>query len=72
MNKFGDYTLFLAIVLIQLKFKTIDYSTVFILAPFFVGNEIEIFFYRFNTLNVICLLLFIGAIGKSAQIGLHT
>jgi NADH-quinone oxidoreductase subunit L len=72
MNKFGDYTLFIAIVLIQITFKTIDYSTVFVLVPFFVEKKTFLFFYFFNTINLICILLFIGAVGKSAQIGLHT
>jgi NADH-quinone oxidoreductase subunit L len=72
MNKFGDYTLFLAIILIQLKFKSVDFSTVFMLVPFFTENKIMLFYYNFYTINVICLLLFIGAVGKSAQLGLHT
>lgn len=72
MNKFGDYALFIAIVLIQITFKTIDYSTVFYLIPFFLQKKTFLFFYFFNTINLICLLLFIGAVGKSAQIGLHT
>ena len=72
INKFGDYTVFIAILIIQFTFKTIDYSTVFLLAPFFLEHKIYILFAYFNTLDIICLLLFIGAIGKSAQIGLHT
>lgn len=72
VNKIGDYALFLAIVLIYLTFKSVDYSVVFLLIPFFVYSKTFIFFYYFNTINVICFLLFIGAVGKSAQIGLHT
>lgn len=43
INKIGDFTLFLALLLINFMFKSIDYSTVFILAPFFF--LIKIYFY---------------------------
>jgi NADH-ubiquinone oxidoreductase chain 5 len=45
---------------------------VFLLIPFFLKKQVLIMFFSFNLINVICLLLFIGAVGKSAQIGLHT
>jgi len=72
INKIGDYTLFLAILLIFYSFKTVNYATVFLLVPFFLEKKIFIFFCYFKLLNVICFLLFMGAVGKSAQIGLHT
>jgi NADH-quinone oxidoreductase subunit L len=72
INRIGDYTLLLSIVFIFFTFKTLDYSTVFILVPFFVHKKIILFNFTFNILNVICFLLFIGSVGKSAQIGLHT
>ena len=72
INKIGDFTLFLAILLVNFMFKSIDYSTVFILAPFFLNKKLFLFGFYLNALNCVCFLLFIGAVGKSAQIGLHT
>ena len=72
LNRVGDYSVMLAIVLIFTIFKSLDYSVVFVLAPFFVTKGILIFGYKFLIFDVICFLLFLGAVGKSAQIGLHT
>jgi len=72
INKVGDFTLFLALLLINQIFKSIDYSTIFILVPFFLNKNLILFGYTIKALDCICLLLFIGAVGKSAQIGLHT
>lgn len=72
INKIGDYTLFIAILLIFFTFKSVNYSTVFLLVPFFLEKKIFLFFYYFKLIDVICFFLFIGAVGKSAQIGLHT
>jgi NADH-ubiquinone oxidoreductase chain 5 len=72
MNKFGDYALFMAILLIHFTFKTLDYSSVFVLVPFFLNKTTFLFNIKCNLINLISGLLFIGAIGKSAQIGLHT
>jgi NADH-ubiquinone oxidoreductase chain 5 len=72
INRIGDFGLALGIFLIFLSFKSVDYATVFALTPFYVNTTLKIFSIEFNILNVIGLLLFIGAIGKSAQLGLHT
>jgi proton-translocating NADH-quinone oxidoreductase chain L len=72
MNRVGDVGLALGIFGIYLLFKTIDYATVFSTAHLhasdsfvFLGNDV-------HALTAIGCLLFIGAIGKSAQVGLHT
>jgi proton-translocating NADH-quinone oxidoreductase chain L len=72
INRIGDFGLALGIFAIVYIFKSVDYSTVFALASSFI--DIKIFFlnFEFNSLTVIGLLLFVGAVGKSAQIGLHT
>jgi NADH-quinone oxidoreductase subunit L len=62
----------IGIIFIFFIFKTLDYQIVFLLAPFFIFKTIIIFGNSFNVLDVMCLLLFLGAMGKSAQIGLHT
>ena len=72
LNRIGDFFILLALFLIYYVFDTLDYSVVFSLAPlmtntkfFFLGGELY-------ALDCICLCLFIGAMGKSAQLGLHT
>lgn len=72
INRIGDFALLLAIVIVFFTFRSLDYSTVFSLVPFFVNKKLIIFAYGFNIIDTICFLLFIGVIGKSAQIGLHT
>jgi len=50
----------------------VDFSVLFALAPFFFNKTVSIFGIEFFCLDVACLFLFIGSMGKSAQIGLHT
>jgi NADH-quinone oxidoreductase subunit L len=72
INRIGDFSLLLGILFIYFTFHSLDYSTVFVLVPFFIKKNVIIFGITFNLLNVICFFLLIGAVGKSAQIGLHT
>jgi NADH-ubiquinone oxidoreductase chain 5 len=72
MNRIGDFGLSLGIMLIFYVFKSLDFTTVFTLVPFFAKKTVLFFNTEIHLLTTICLLLFIGAIGKSAQIGLHT
>ena len=72
INRIGDFGLALGIFLIFKTFKSVDYTTVFALTPFFVDSKIQILSGEFSTLSAIGFLLFIGSIGKSAQLGLHT
>jgi NADH-quinone oxidoreductase subunit L len=51
---------------------SVAYDTIFAEAKTLVGKEIYFLGYNFDALTVICLLLFVGAMGKSAQLGLHT
>src|SRR5579875_2532280 len=55
-------------------FQTVDFSTIFARASAFSEPHHYFIFcnMRFHAITVICILLFIGAVGKSAQIGLHT
>jgi NADH:ubiquinone oxidoreductase subunit 5 (subunit L)/multisubunit Na+/H+ antiporter MnhA subunit len=73
VNRVGDFGLALGLFLIFSTFKTIDYDILQISSAFYY-NKMYIFIgsYFFDVLNLISLLLFIGAVGKSAQIGLHT
>jgi NADH-quinone oxidoreductase subunit L len=52
--------------------KSLDFNVIFALAPFLLDSTIIFLNYEFPVLTIICGLLFIGAMGKSAQIGLHT
>lgn len=71
INRIGDIGLTLGIILIFFLYQSVEFATVFSLTPFFVNETFVFFGYEFNYLSVICFLLFIGAIGKSAQVGLH-
>ncbi len=72
VNRISDFGLTIGIVLIFFVFQSIDFSTVFSLALFFQNTTAIFLGYNIDVLSLICLLLFIGAMGKSAQIGLHT
>ena len=72
LNRIGDFALVLGILTIFIKFKAVDYATVFALTPMFVGEKFIFLNFDLEMLTVISLLLFIGAVGKSAQLGLHT
>ncbi len=72
VNRVGDFGFTLGILAIFFVFNAVSYDTVFAAAPGYVGTTVEFLGYRFDTLTLICLLLFVGAMGKSAQLGLHT
>lgn len=72
LNRVGDFSLLISIFLIFIQYKAIDYSTVAILTPFFKNSFFNFVFFKINSLESICCFMFIGAIGKSAQVGLHT
>lgn len=71
VNRFGDFGFGLGIILIFLTFGSLDYMEVFGNAGSMVNLTMNIFGYEVRTITVICLLLFCGAVGKSAQIPLH-
>ena len=72
VNRVGDFGLALGIMTIFYTFKSVDFETVFACASEFANHSIIFFHLEVHTLTCISLLLFIGAIGKSAQLGLHT
>jgi NADH-quinone oxidoreductase subunit L len=72
VNRVGDFGFALGIMAIFLVFGSVDFDTVFAAAPTMIGTVIVILGHEFDTLTVITLLLFVGAMGKSAQLGLHT
>lgn len=72
INRIGDFCLIIGILVIFTYYKSVDYATVAVLTPFFKSTTINFLNFEFNILSVICLFLFLGAVGKSAQLGLHT
>ena len=72
INRIGDFAILLAIFSIYFIFNTLDYEVIFTLVPLVLNYSLTIGFFKLPLLDSICILLFIGAMGKSAQLGLHT
>ncbi len=72
VNRVGDFGFMLGIFAIFWTFKTLDFDAVFAAAPAVVGKTFAFGSWHPEILETICFLLFMGAMGKSAQIGLHT
>jgi NADH-quinone oxidoreductase subunit L len=72
VNRVGDFGFLLGIAAIYLHFGTLDYAAVFAMAPQHVATTVQILpGVNWMLMTVICILLFIGAMGKSAQVPLH-
>src|SRR4029450_273757 len=72
VNRVGDFGFALGIFAVFTLFNSIQYDTVFASAPDQVGKTMEFLGFQVEALTLICLLLFMGAMGKSAQFLLHT
>ena len=72
VNRIGDFGFALGIMGVFLIFGSIEFSTIFSAAPEKADATISFLGYEAHALTVLCILLFIGAMGKSAQLGLHT
>ena len=72
VNRVGDFGFALGIFLIFYLFGTVNYTEVFELIPQSLEKDLSFLGINFNAINLICILLFMGAMGKSAQIFLHT
>jgi NADH-quinone oxidoreductase subunit L len=72
VNRVGDFGFALGIFLIFYLFGTVNYNEVFQQIPSVVDKRLNFLGLEVNSIDLICLLLFIGAMGKSAQILLHT
>ena len=72
VNRVGDFGFLLGIALVLMYFGTLDYSTVFVQAPNKTDEMIEVIpGISWLVITLICILLFVGAMGKSAQFPLH-
>ncbi|MGI9214452.1 MAG: NADH-quinone oxidoreductase subunit L, partial [Gammaproteobacteria bacterium] len=72
VNRVGDFFILLGMFTIYVVFNTLDYDIVFSLAPLVFQNKITFWLFEFSVIDLICIFLFLGAMGKSAQLGLHT
>ena len=72
VNRVGDLGFMLGIFGTYLVFHTVSIPAILAAAPHMGGSTIGFLGQRFDTMSVLCLLLFVGAMGKSAQLGLHT
>ncbi len=72
VNRVGDFGYAIGIAGIFYIFGTISFDSIFEQADQFSEHQIQFLSFSFPTLDFLCFLLFIGAMGKSAQLGLHT
>jgi NADH-quinone oxidoreductase subunit L len=72
VNRVGDLGFMLGIFGTFLVFGTVSIPEILAQAPHMAGSTIGFLGHRFDTMTVLCLCLFVGAMGKSAQLGLHT
>ncbi len=72
VNRVGDFGFLLGIAAVLMYFNSLDYADVFAAAPSMADATIDVFAgTSWSLMTVICILLFIGAMGKSAQVPLH-
>jgi NADH-quinone oxidoreductase subunit L len=72
VNRVGDFGFALGIFLIFYLFGTVNYSEVFQQIPTVVDKNLSFLGFNVKAIDLVCLFLFVGAMGKSAQILLHT
>jgi len=72
VNRVGDFGFAIGIFLIFFFYGTVNYNEVFELTPQLINKQVIFLGIEFNLITLICLLLFVGSMGKSAQILLHT
>ncbi len=72
VNRIGDFGFLLGIAAIYMNFGSLDYEAVFSIAPHLATQVVQIIpNVDWNVMTLICILLFVGAMGKSAQVPLH-
>ncbi|MCB1495666.1 MAG: NADH-quinone oxidoreductase subunit L [Bauldia sp.] len=72
VNRVGDFGFALGIFAVFVVFNSVEFETIFANAPTIAGTRMQFLSWNVDTMTVICLLLFLGAMGKSAQFLLHT
>jgi NADH-ubiquinone oxidoreductase chain 5 len=73
VNRFGDFGIYFALLIMFFYFKSFDFGVVFSLVPYLASNVyLNFLSLTLNSIDFLVFFLFLGAIGKSAQLGLHT
>jgi NADH-quinone oxidoreductase subunit L len=72
VNRVGDFGFALGIFLVFVLTNSVAFETIFAAAPGLAGKQIHVFGMNADAMTITCLLLFMGAMGKSAQFLLHT
>ncbi|KCV67179.1 NADH-ubiquinone oxidoreductase chain 5 (mitochondrion) [Fonticula alba] len=72
MNRVGDLGICLAMYSCFYTFETLDYSSIMLLVSHSLEDFIVLLGFEYNAITIISFFIFLGAVGKSAQIGLHT
>lgn len=72
LNRIGDFSLVMGILLAFTYYKAVDYATLAVITPFFTHSIVNFLNLQLNLVDILGLLFFIGATGKSAQLFLHT
>jgi len=71
VNRVGDFGFILGIAAVVMYAGSLDYNEVFAAAPSIANQTMDIGFGNWSVMTVMCILLFVGAMGKSAQFPLH-
>ena len=72
VNRISDLFFTVGILVIFYTFQTVEFNVVFGLAPFLTRPSLLFYGHTISPVSAAAFLLFLGAMGKSAQIGLHT
>jgi len=71
VNRVGDLALLIGISLLFISFSSLKYTVIFSLVIYYLNLTFIFLNLKLNMLSLICIFLFFGAMGKSAQLGLH-
>ena len=72
VNRVGDFAFLIAIIATYILFGSLYFEDIFAQIDLFNNVIIKIFFFDIRYIDFICMMFFIGCMGKSAQLGLHT
>jgi len=72
INRIGDFGFLIGILLLLTQTYNLEFNVIYNLIPHLLDKQIILFNSEFNFIDCVCFFLFIGVMGKSAQIGLHT
>lgn len=72
VNRVSDFAIVLGLLILFIHFKSVEYSSVFTVLPLITKITFNFINTDYNVIDLVCLFIFIGAMGKSAQLFLHT